>query len=226
MPGLIKSIPDINTAFKKIREIRFLSTNTFIIRFDRDNMHFTPGQHIIVGLKGSIDQREYSIYSSEKEDYIEILVKAVEQGNLSLQLKALKPGDLLNVNGPFGSFKIDKNELYSGKHIFIATGTGISPFHSFVTSYPGIDYLVFHGIRHKDESFGDFDFDRGRYTACVSREDNGKYTGRVTKFLPGFRDKPGNYYYLCGNSSMIYEVSHILRNNGVSADRILTEVYF
>lgn len=225
-PGLIHPIPDINTAFKKIQEIRFLSQNTFIIRFDRDDIHFIPGQHVIVGLKGSMDQREYSIYSSDKENYLEILVKAVTDGKLSLQLKAAKPGELLNVNGPFGSFKLEKKDVYPGKHIFIATGSGISPFHSFVTSYPGIDYTVFHGIRHKNESFVTYDFDPERYIACVSREENGKYTGRVTRFLPGYRDEPGTCYYLCGNSSMIYEVTHILRNNGVSVDRILTEVYF
>ena len=40
-------------------------------------MQFKAGQHIIAGLKGELDQREYSVYSGENDDYLEILVREV-----------------------------------------------------------------------------------------------------------------------------------------------------
>jgi ferredoxin--NADP+ reductase/benzoate/toluate 1,2-dioxygenase reductase subunit len=211
---------------KRIREIRFLTQNTFVIRFDRENIQFTAGQHVIVGPKGHLNQREYSIYSSEQSDFMEILVKEVLQGNVSLQLKNSRPGDLLEVNGPFGSFRLESYGMLSRKYMFIATGTGISPFHSFVTSYPGIDYTIRHGIRDINEAYERETYDPARYIPCVSKGTNNDYNGRVTDFLPHYKDEPEMLYYICGNNNMIYEVCRILRNKGVPAERIFTEVYF
>jgi ferredoxin/flavodoxin---NADP+ reductase len=226
--GTVSSDPDriITTSQRKIQEIRFLSESTFIVRFDRGSFQFIPGQHVIVGLTGSLNQREYSIYSGINQDFLEILVREVLGGNVSTQLKHCKPGDLLDVNGPFGSFKLETKNMYSRKHMFIATGTGIAPFHSMVISYPGIDYTILHGIRYASEAYEKNDFEHERYFPCVSGEKNCKYSGRVTLFLPDYPDEPETVYYLCGNSSMIYEVSNMLKDAGVSGDRIQTEVYF
>ena len=86
---------------------RSLTEETFVLRFDRGNIQFKAGQHIVVGLKGESDLREYSVYSGEKDDYLEILVREVVDGTVSIQLKHCKPGQLLQVNGPFGSFGIE-----------------------------------------------------------------------------------------------------------------------
>lgn len=212
--------------FHKIQDIRFLTEKTFVLRFDRDNMQFRAGQHIIVGIKGEMNLREYSIYSAEQDDYLEILVREVPDGIVSLQLKECKPGQLLNVNGPFGAFKLEEYEMYSRRLIFIASGTGISPFHSFVRSYPGIDYTLIHGVRYVNEAYDRNDYDPARYILCTSQESYEGMKGRVTSFLPKYNVTSHMLFYLCGNSSMIYEVSHILMNKGIAAENILSEVYF
>jgi ferredoxin--NADP+ reductase len=214
------------TDLHKITGIRVLTESTFVLRLDRRDMEFRSGQHIIVGLQGELNQREYSIYSGENDDYLEILVREVPEGSVSLQLKNCKPGDLLQVNGPFGSFGIEKFDLFSGKHIFIATGTGISPFHSMVRSYPGMDYLLFHGVRYSTEAYERNEYDKDRYILCTSKEGSARQKGRVTKFLPAYPFSPGSIFYLCGNSNMIYEADHILSDRGIPADRIFAEVYF
>lgn len=216
----------ISTDFHKIRQIRFLTETTFVLRFDRGNMQFKAGQHIIVGLKGKLNQREYSIYSGVKDDYIEILVREVLHGNVSVLLKQCNPDQLLQVNGPFGSFGLETFDMFSRKLVFIASGTGIAPFHSFVRSYPGIDYILIHGVRYNSEAYERYDYDRSRYILCTSKENNGGYKGRVTRFLTGYPVDPDMLFYLCGNNSMIYEVYHILRNKGVPEESIFSEVYF
>jgi NAD(P)H-flavin reductase len=80
--------------------------------------------------------REYSVYSSPGDEYLEILVKEVDGGYVSTRLGALKPGDGVAVDGPFGFFTIDE-DWRDHRYVFVATGTGISPFHDFVRSYPG-----------------------------------------------------------------------------------------
>lgn len=209
-----------------VTQIRFLTESTFILRFTRGNIQFRAGQHIIVGLIGEMDQREYSIYSSENNGYLEILVKEVKEGNISSRLKQCKQGDLLQVNGPFGSFGIEACNRDTRKHVFIATGTGISPFHSMIRSWTGIDYTIIHGVRFSSEAYDMSEYDSSRYILCTSKENKPGYKGRVTSFLIKFRVTPDMLFYLCGNGNMIYEVYHILRDKGVPAENIISEVYF
>jgi NAD(P)H-flavin reductase len=222
----IESDYAVSTELHKILQIRLLTEGTFVLRIDRGDMEFKSGQHIIAGLKGELDQREYTIYSGENDDFLEILVREVPEGKVSIQLKHCRPGQLLQVNGPFGSFGIEKFDLFSRKFLFIATGTGISPFHSFVSSYPGIDYTLFHGVRYGNEAYDRNDYDPRRYLLCTSKDSKGLHKGRVTKFLPAFPVSSDMLCYLCGNRNMIYETGHILRDRGIAAENIFTEVYF
>ena len=211
---------------RKIQHIRFLTESTFLLRFERGDFQFKAGQYITVGLKDALLHREYSIYSSETDDYLEILVREVLDGDVSLQLKHCKPGQYIEVNGPYGFFQLDAGDILSKKFIFIASGTGIAPFHSFVTSYKGINYTIIHGVRYIKEAYGRSDYDPQKYILCTSKEKNGNYSGRVTAFLKDFQVMPDMLFYICGNSTMIYEVYDILREKGVSMENIRSEVYF
>ena len=218
-----------NVAFSnthKVLQIRYLTEYAFILRFDRRKMKFRAGQHLIIGLKGEMDQREYSVYSGENDDYLEILVREVSDGNVSSKLKNCQQGDLLEVNGPFGSFGIEPYDRHTRKLVFIATGTGISPFHSFVRSYPGINYKIIHGVRKSSEAYDRSEYETDRYILCTSKEKSGDHNGRVTSFLTKFRANSDSLFYLCGNGSMIYEVYHILRDKGIPEDSIISEIYF
>lgn len=209
-----------------VEQINFLTESTFILRFNRGNLRFRAGQRIIVGLKGDLDQREYSIYSGENDEYLEILVREVKDGNVSSKLKQSKQGQQLQINGPFGSFGIETYDRFSAKLVFIATGTGISPFHSMVRSYPGIDYTLIHGVRFGNEAYGRMEYDKDRYIICTSKENTGGRKGRVTRYLSEYRVTPDMLFYLCGNGNMIYEVYHILRDRGIPEEKIFSEIYF
>jgi ferredoxin--NADP+ reductase/benzoate/toluate 1,2-dioxygenase reductase subunit len=209
-----------------IEQIRFVSENAFIIRFNRQNLQFKAGQFVAVGIKDSLQQREYSIYSGEGDNYIEILVREVLGGNVSQQLKHCEIGQSLMVSGPFGNLTIDDEDLQSKKFIFIASGTGIAPFHSFVASYPKIDYSIIHGVRYLSDAYEKDFFDPKRYILCTSREKNGNFNGRLTNYLQDFMIEPNMRFFISGNSSMIYEVHDILRKKGVPIKSVQSEVYF
>ena len=61
---------DINTSYRtqkaelKVIGIRDLTPAAYVIRFDRKGIPFRAGQHILLGLKGEIGTREYSVYSA------------------------------------------------------------------------------------------------------------------------------------------------------------------
>lgn len=213
----------------RVHHVRRLTDSTFVLRVDRHNLVFEPGQYINVGLKGTIAMREYSVYSGSGEDFLEILVKEVEGGLVSKALARLKEGDPVALDGPFGFFTIDAEERERGKFLFVATGTGISPFHCFAKSLPGLDYRLLHGVRTSGEQYDQAVFEGDRYLPCVSREQGAAasgYSGRVTTYLKEHPVDGASLCYLCGNCDMIYEVFDILRSQGVPANHLFAEVYF
>lgn len=210
----------------KITEIRHLTDSTYVLRFERNELTFQTGQFIMVGPENSKDQREYSVYSGENDDFLEILVREVDGGRLSKKLKQANPGDLLHVDGPFGFFKFNPGLFSSGKFLFIATGTGISPFHSFVRTYPGLDYKLVHGVRYVSEAYEHNDFEKDRITLCTTGDQDGGFYGRVTDYLASQRIDRDTHCFLCGNSEMIHEVFDILTAKGISVSNIFSEVYF
>lgn len=209
-----------------VQSIRYLNESTYILRITGGGMRFTPGQHITLGLEGSGEHREYSIYSGTDNDHLEVLIKIVDDGTVSAQLKNLKYGDKVRVKGPFGFFLSDAQGRKGESLLFIASGTGIAPFHSFVTSTPGADYRIIHGIRNINEAYDREQYEKGRYFACTSRGNKGDFNGRVTDYLRTGEEKKADKVYLCGNSSMIYDAMDILRSQGYRHDQLFTEVYF
>lgn len=223
----------------RVHEIRDLTDSTYVLRFDRKGMEFEPGQYVSVGVRGDIDMREYSIYSPLDADYLEILVKEIDAGYVSRRLRRLEAGDELEVDGPFGFFLIDDADRVRRPFLFVATGTGISPFHCFARSFPDLDYRLLHGVRTAAERYEHDAFDARRLTSCLSRDPAavsdaatggpGAETvvaGRVTEYLREQPVAPDTLCYLCGNCDMIYEAFDVLGGHGVPPEQLYAEVYF
>jgi ferredoxin--NADP+ reductase len=206
--------------------IRNLTDTTFIVRIERDGLEFEAWQYISLGLPGTSEKREYSIYSGINDEYLEVLVREIDRGVVSKQLKLLKPGAKTEMEGPFGFFTLGREQRTGRKLVFVASGTGIAPFHSYIRSYPSLDYRLLHGVRFGNEHYEAELYDPERYILCTSRDKLGSYNGRVTAYLRENPPDPDADYYLCGNSNMIHDVYDILKEYGVEAGSIHAEVYF
>jgi ferredoxin/flavodoxin---NADP+ reductase len=210
----------------KVILIRNLTDSAFVIRFERLNFQFQTGQFVMLKIPGSLENREYSVYNGENDDFLEVLVREIEGGKFSGRLKKLKPGAEIDVNGPFGFFKFNPEKYASQKFLFVATGTGISPFHSFVRTFPELDYQLVHGVRLKEEAYEHADYQNEKVTLCLSGDENGDFYGRVTDYLFTQKIDRETNCFLCGNSEMIYEVFDILTGKGIPVSNIYSEVYF
>lgn len=215
---------DIN--YYKVETIRNLTENTFVLSLPKSRFKFVAGQHISLSILGDYQSREYSIYSEEESENLEILVKEVEGGYFSPKLKHLKPGDMVEVHGPFGKFGLDEKKRDTHQHVFIASGTGIAPFHSMVKTYPGLNYKLIHGVRYLNEAYEIEHYDRERITVCASRDKNGDYHGRLTEYLKKTEFEKNTCFYLCGNSDMIFDAMEILKTKGFDRNSVTVEVYF
>jgi ferredoxin/flavodoxin---NADP+ reductase len=209
----------------RLQEIRQITPETYVVRFDRNGMNFRAGQHITLGIPGNNQVREYSIYSKEEDSSLEVLIKEVSTGLVSRQLRKLIPGELLEVDGPYGYFTIDEQNLRKS-FLFIGTGTGIAPFHSITGSYPGLNYTLLHGVRYASEGYEKHVYQKNRHILCTSRDQLGDFNGRVTDYLKQMVLDSDTLVYLCGNCDMIYDVYDLLTSRGFPSGNIKTEVYF
>lgn len=209
-----------------VNEIRDLCDAGYVVRFNKNDLSFRPGQHLVVGVLGMSDAREYSIYSGKDEEFLEILVREVEDGKVSRKLRKMKAGNTLEVHGPYGFFMTNAQPPANKKFLFIASGTGIAPFHSFVKTYPDCDYTIIHGVRTLEEAYEKETYREDRYITCTSRDSRGTYQGRLTGYLKTAEIERETMIYLCGNSDMIFESIDILQSKGISNSHIFTEVYF
>jgi len=216
----------IDTRFYTVQSITSITDRTFIVRIPRKELQFKAGQHISVGIKGESNFREYSIFSGENENFLEFLVKEVKTGYFTPRLRKVRIGQLLDINGPFGRFGIAKEKETTHKHIFIASGTGIAPFHSIVKSNPNLNYHMIHGVKNATEAYARNSFNQERYTLCTSRDGSGNYFGRVTKYLEDTTFEPETHFYLCGNSKMISDAIEVIKNKGFSRANVSAEIYF
>ncbi|MFA9391893.1 MAG: FAD-binding oxidoreductase [Prolixibacteraceae bacterium] len=211
----------------KVIEIRNITESTYILRLERNGFEFKAGQYLVLSIPDERKAREYSIYSAEQDDYIDLLIKEITPGELSHELKYLKVGTKVQIGGPFGYF-ILKDEVIKKKQpvVFVATGTGISPFHSIILSNPDLDYRIIHGVRYKYEAYQKEDYAADRFQLCSSRENGIGYKGRVTDFITTEPINKKALYYLCGNSAMVDEVTDYLEEQGLPAESIKTEIFF
>ncbi len=201
-----------------------LATGTILLRLTREGLDFQPGQHVLAGRPGG-DVREYSVFSAPADPWLELLVRVIPDGGVSPQLAQCRPGDTVTVDGPMGAFTLPPDAA-SRRFLFVATGTGIAPFHAMVRAVPGLDFHLVHGVRSAGEQYARAAFPPERYTGCLSREPGGDFQGRVTQYLSAHPPTPDCDCYLCGSCNMIYDTFAVLATAGIARDRIHVETYY
>lgn len=206
-----------------VEKIEHLNGDSFILQVNRNNLEIKAGQCFSLGQPGTAVNREYSIYSGEKDEQLMFLIKKVEDGIVSQSLSELKKDDKIELSGPFGEFCIDKENL-NKKFLFICTGTGIAPFVSFTKTYD-LNYKIIHGVRKNDERFDHQEILNDKeYIPCVSREEGTEFK-RVTDYIKNTSISEDTFIYLCGNRSMIVDVVELLNTKG-NYENIYMEVFF
>ena len=210
----------------KLHAIKILTESTYILQMERNGLEFESGQHILLGVDNDLNQREYSIYSGNNDTFLEVLIKEVDDGDVSKKLKNTKLGDFMQVEGPLGFFSLDQKLIPDHQFLFVSSGTGIAPFHSMVKSHPELNYTILHGVRYGEEGYEKTDYDPNRYIQCTSVDKTGNFHGRVTDYLKKLPIDPSTICYFCGNFKMIREAMDILEKKGIPHNQLHAEVYF
>ena len=209
----------------KLLKRRWISKKTFEIRLEKPPLFtFDPGQRIC--LIYNTVERDYSMVSPPADKDLVLCIRNVEGGELSPQLSTVSMSTLLNFTGPHGYFTFQPSARSA---VFVATGTGIAPFCSIVSS--GVtDITLLHGVTLADDLYY-ADFLRSavkRYIPCLSNPDESSadhFAGKVSDYLQK-HIAPGAYdFYLCGRSQMIRDATYLI-DEKFPGSLIYTEQYF
>lgn len=227
------------------------SLGYFWVAFDGEPIDFEPGQYFTIGVEvaGRLVQRPYSVASSprEKDGGYELYVRLVPEGAFTPLLWVLPEGSPMHMKGAKGRFLLEPNDERT--HVFVASGTGIAPFISFMRTLRmdraprraivlhGASYVADLGYREEVEGY-----ERGGgypcvYIATISRPaapENAGWTGRtgrVEAILPDVLDElglgPDNAIaYLCGNPDMIDNADALLTTRGFPEAQVKKELYW
>jgi len=229
----------------EIIEIRKMTPSVKVYKLSvPENFEFKAGQHINLDLiiNGERIKRPYSIASNpekaKEENFIELCIKRVENGPVSEFMHNLKENKKLDVIGPFGRFVVDESSK-DKDIIFIAAGTGISPFTSMIPHLLKNGFrkniILIHGVRtEKDvlfkEELDSFEkeHENFKFHGILSRPENQGFEnkGHVQDFLEKHIPKEFNgHFYICGLFEMIKGASEKLREMGFSDEQIFFEKY-
>lgn len=219
----------------------------FIFRSEQTpTFNYLPGQFITIHFErdGKMLRRSYSIANMPTHNNcIEFAAGYVEHGPGTELLFNLKPGDHININGPFGRL-ILKDEI-PRRYIMVATSTGITPFRAMIPELkrrleinPDLHIVILLGVQKREDTIYRDEFlalaalsPRISFRAHLSREPienlhEHEYAGYVQHAFPELDlDPEHDKVYLCGNPGMIDEAFNYLKDHGFAIQNVVREKY-
>ena len=211
-----------------VHGVEWHSEGIFELQLRRNGATFTPGDCMALFGEDRETSRPYSFASGVDEEIFRFVIRKMPGGVVSSYLSDRKPGDRVKISPPFGWFRPGQTPA-DESYVFIATGTGISPFLAHFRTRPDAPPLqCLYGVRTLEDAV---DLESLR-TLCdlkvaVSKDEpDGYHHGRVTGMLEDMPLSDTIHYYLCGLDAMIDEVTNWLEKEGVEITRIHRECFF
>lgn len=206
----------------------------------QDPFTFLPGQWVALRFEheGRFLSRSYSIASPRcSKQRFEVCVKHTGSGAGSHYVWSLQPGDRVEFSGPSGTFLL--REPISRGAIFVANGTGISPFrpmlHRALPHSNGQPITLLLGTRAQGDLLYGSEWEEleGRYP-------NFRFLPTLSRPEPGWEGRKGYVQdvtpdllnpvkdadvYICGLNPMVDTVRRQCREWGYPDDRVHYERY-
>ena len=226
----------------RVARIRDLTHDIKELRIDLiepETIDFTAGQYMQLQAPPYGDnpqgvERAYSMSSPPEDNRaIELIVRLVPGGICTTWVfTILQEGDEVDFTGPFGDFRLTKNE---GPMVWIAGGSGMAPFWSilrhmktqgiarpcryFFGAVTPRDMFFLDEMRAMEEQLGWF-----RFLPALSGEEVGEWDGDrglITEVVGRHVETdPDLEAYLCGSPGMIDAAAAVLKGKGIPEERM------
>jgi len=211
----------------------------------RDEYRGSAGQHVVVrvAIEGEETRRTYSLVNVPGEWPLRIVPRVHARGRMSRYLaEQLRPGDLLDVLPPNGSFTPRDLTVAAGTYVAFAAGCGITPVLAVVRTLLARGaqrVILFYGNSGTGRAMcleellalKDHCIERLSLHFVMSREPqevelyNGRLdAARVRQFAAAlFRPEEVGEYFVCGPGDMIEQITATLHELGVDSARVHAE---
>lgn len=214
----------------KILKIEQLTQNIKIFTIEKPkNYNFIPGQHTILSINKTElkdKKRPFSISSSNKDNFLEFILKIYSNGKITREFDKLKVKDELILGEPKGKIS------YKGNGTFIAAGTGINPFFSIIKSLDKKEMkknFLIYSNKTKDQIILEKElkeiFKNNLILILTQEKKEGYEKGRIDKnFLKKNIKKFNQKFYICGPFQMVRELKQALIGLGAKEEDIVSEI--
>jgi ferredoxin-NADP reductase len=199
---------------------------------------YAPGQAVLVASHGREKRRPYSVASAPEDarlhGWLELLVGVNADGTPGPHL-TLEPGELVDVDGPVGSFMFPPAPE-ERRFVFIAGGTGIAPLRAMMQRalhLPHRNIGLFYSVRTPDEFAYQEELralaQRGEIELrqTVTRATDTDWTGPRGRLnrdaLAELVHDPATLCFICGPPALVDEMPKILSDLGIPRQRIKIE---
>ena len=226
-----------------VESINNISKDIYEIKLKRDDSYkFEVGKCVAIYGEDGVTSRPYSFSGGENDDTVSFLIRELPGGVISSYLRKLKKGDMVKISNPYGWFTPGQHE----DSVFIATGTGISPFLSSIRSGKLALSRLYWGFKYKDDYLSCIK-DLEKYASkvdkiyCLSQENTMPVNEKLPQYLTYFKNYVTNlvdqdfayeiidknsHFYLCGLDKMIEDCRMVLLKYGVEEENIHIETFF
>ena len=190
---------------------------------------YKPGQYFELRMPNTEASRLYSAVRcpESSEIRLDFGIQLIKTGELSPRLWDLRPGDKIEVAGPYGVCTL--REEHAGPLVLIGAGSGIVPLLSireayqkrypkypirFIVSAHSEAYVMWYELL-KDEII----------LRCTSHE------GRIDKkflrdSISDCSNNPATLYYVVGSGQFVQEISNHLASLAIPLSSVRTESFF
>lgn len=233
----------------QVENLEWIAQSYLILTLKRPKgFRFNAGQYLNIQLSDSAEspERSYSIASPpERKEILQLCIQIFQDGMPSAFFRNLKKADLLPISSAQGQFKLVDVQK---PMVFIAGGSGISPFRSLIhslleRSHAGNPIQLIYGCReislipfreeflslqevHKNRFQIIFTIDAESSTHTINTDAGGRakiVVGNPVDILSSreYMINLASHYYLCGPPLMVERLQALLISKGIASNQIL-----
>jgi len=209
----------------KILKVNFVTKNVKSFLVERpENYKFNSGQATMISInKPGLEKEKRPItFASTNEDLIlEFIIKKYS-GGITEKMHKLKPGDEFLIEDAFGSI------TYKGEGIFIAGGTGITPFISILRELnSGEENKLIFSNKTFEEIISEKELKNlieDILFVLTNEKKQGYFYGRINQnFLKENIKDFNQFFYICGPGEFVNTIKKDLLDFGVKQEKIIVE---
>lgn len=238
-------VKDIIRETNDVISICFKNGNLF------KKLKYKPGQFLTIHtpINNQVEKRAYSFSSNPFTDKdLKITIKRVEKGLVSNFVHDnLKVGDKIKVDDPAGGFFVEPSSDSQKQYVLFAGGSGVTPMFSILKSVlteekkskvlliyanQNMESIIFKDeIASLENQYPDT-LKVEHIVSSVSNSKNNYHAGLATKeIIDTVLSKHSltydgeHQYMICGPFGYMEKIKEILKENGITRDKIKIEVF-